>query len=582
MFPEYSSYSAEIINKPFKTEEGISYPKSVRLTFISPDGHIELTETLGYLDEKEIFGLIKQAKDLVLDNCYINALSLATYRSENNLDRKDLIEIRNFSAKRAFFDNNLPVDIAYVKFLGDDVNFEEAFFAKSSINFHAAEFEECGLNFSNVQVAVGNLDFTNISVKTGDVTFKNSCFGPGDIDFLDAVLGTGEITFVNTDFGDGDVSFVNTQFGDGDVSFKVAVFGDGKIDFHYAKFGDGDISFERTEFGNGTKDFRTVEFGNGRVNFNRSVFGQGDVSFEACQIKSGKISYKRAEFGEGKITFELGEFDDVDASFDRANFGEGSISYHNSRFKTLSLVSCHINHYLDLRVARCDFIDLSDTIARDIIDLKPYDFEIDVDRINFSGMRLIGRIYIDWKTNHVKELIYRQSDTSKLIKAEQFRTLKENFNVTGQYNDEDKAYVEFKRMESESMLEESVHNKPVSGIWMYPLHGFKLLVFDWAGQYATNPLRVIISMLVTYTFYSFLLMFLTYFTRADVVSSLGDPDKLTLLAKSFYHCAITFLTIGYGDYYPSGNIRWLSGIIGFTGLFLMSYFTVAFVRKILR
>jgi len=117
---------------------------------------------------------------------------------------------------------------------------------------------------------------------------------------------------------------------------------------------------------------------------------------------------------------------------------------------------------------------------------------------------------------------------------------------------------------------------------MYPLHGFKLLVFDWAGLYATNPVRVMFSMLVTYTFYSFLLMFLTYFTSADVVSSVGDPDKLTLLAKSFYHCAITFLTIGYGDYYPSGNIRWLSGIIGFTGLFLMSYFTVAFVRKILR
>ncbi len=582
MFPEYSSFRTEVINKAFTSEGGISYPKTVRLTFTSPDGHVELTETLGYLEEKEIFNWIKQGKDLVLDNCYISALSLARYRSENKLDPKDLIEITNFSAKRSFFDNNYPIDLAYVKFMGSVVNFEEAFFARSSISFHASVFDECGLNFSHVQVMLGDLNFTNISISTGDVNFKNSRFGRDTVDFQDAELGTGVISFVNTDFGDGDVSFVNTQFGDGDVSFKVAVFGEGKVDFHYAKFGEGDISFERTEFGNGTKDFRTVEFGNGRVNFNRSFFGEGDVSFEACQIKSGKISFKRAEFGIGKITFELGEFDEVDASFDRADFGEGSISFHNSRFKTLSLVSCHINNYLDLRVARCEFIDLSDTIARDIIDLKPYDFEIDVDRINFSGMRLIGRIYIDWKMNHVKELIYNQADTSKLIKAEQFRTLKENFNVTGQYNDEDKAYVEFKRMESESMLEESVHKKPVSGIWMYPLHGFKLLVFDWAGQYATNPLRVIISMLVTYTFYSFLLMFLTYFTSADVVSSLGDPDKLTLMAKSFYHCAITFLTIGYGDYYPSGNIRWLSGIIGFTGLFLMSYFTVAFVRKILR
>ncbi|MGM0496551.1 MAG: ion channel [Bacteroidota bacterium] len=54
-----------------------------------------------------------------------------------------------------------------------------------------------------------------------------------------------------------------------------------------------------------------------------------------------------------------------------------------------------------------------------------------------------------------------------------------------------------------------------------------------------------------------------------------------------YTTAITFFDenkkeIGYGDYYPEGIIRWLCGLEGFVGLFLMSYFTVAFVRKILR
>ncbi|OQY00769.1 MAG: hypothetical protein B6I20_08280 [Bacteroidetes bacterium 4572_117] len=71
----------------------------------------------------------------------------------------------------------------------------------------------------------------------------------------------------------------------------------------------------------------------------------------------------------------------------------------------------------------------------------------------------------------------------------------------------------------------------------------------------------------------------------QIISSLfdaGDPRDLSLVEKGFYHSAITFLTIGYGDYYPSGIIRWLSGVEGFIGLFLMSYFTVAFVRKILR
>jgi hypothetical protein len=54
------------------------------------------------------------------------------------------------------------------------------------------------------------------------------------------------------------------------------------------------------------------------------------------------------------------------------------------------------------------------------------------------------------------------------------------------------------------------------------------------------------------------------------------------MARAFYHSAITFLTIGYGDHYPYGSIRWVSSMEGFFGLFLMSYFTVAFVRKVLR
>ena len=72
-------------------------------------------------------------------------------------------------------------------------------------------------------------------------------------------------------------------------------------------------------------------------------------------------------------------------------FGEGSISFLNARFKSLSLASCHLDYYLDLRLAYCGHMDLSDTVARDIIDLKPFDFNLDIGTINFSGMRLIGR-----------------------------------------------------------------------------------------------------------------------------------------------------------------------------------------------
>jgi len=580
MFPEFSGFKAEIKDEEFTREDGIWFPQSAMLTFISPDGHHQEEKILGYAHPDYIFKLISEGKKLDLDHCFIDMLSLGTYRQKNGIDRKTYIKIAGLSMRNCFFNNKFPIDLEYAEITTGTVSFENSCFAKSTISMHAARIDNGGLIFSNARLPAGDLDFTNLTV-AGSVDFKNTIFGRGSKDFQDATFGEGDVIFVNSEFNDGDVSFVNTQFGHGNISFKIARFGTGKVDFHYAKVGDGDISFERTEFGDGRIDFRTVEFGKGRVNFNRAVFGNGEVSFEASQIKEGKISFTKAVFGEGSLSFELAEFDLAEASFDRTDFGSGSISFYNARFRTLLLTSCHLDHYTDLRVAKCSYIDLSDTVVRDIIDLKPYEFEIRVDTINFSGMRLIGRIFINWEKNYVKKLIMSQKNTSKRIKAEQFRTLKQNFNVTGQYSDEDKAYVEFKRLESKAILEESVHKNRFNAIWMVPLYIFKLVVFDLAGLYATNPLRVMISMLVSYSTFSLIATILILTTHSTIISSMGE-SSLGLIAKSFYYTAITFLTIGYGDYYPSGVLHWFAGIVGWVGLFLMSYFTVAFVRKVLR
>jgi uncharacterized protein YjbI with pentapeptide repeats len=572
MFPEFSDFTAKIEDKEFIREDGVHFPMSAILTLISLDG---LHASYEY-----ITGIISSGTKLNLDQCYIDHLSLATYRQENNIDRKDFIKIAGFSVRNSFLNNKVPVDLSYAEFISGPVSFENSCFVSSVVSMQGSIIREGGLDFSNVHLPDGNLDFTNLTVER-NVSFRNVRFGEGIKDFQDAIFGRGDVVFTNAIFNNGDVSFISTNFGHGNISFKLARFGTGKIDFHFAKVGDGDISFERTEFGDGRVDFRTVEFGNGRVNFNRAVFGNGDVSFEASQLNKGKISFKKAVFGEGVISFELVEFDEAEASFDRADFGKGTISFYNARIKKLSLYSCHLNNYTDLRIAKCSYINLSDTIVRDIIDIRPYEFNIQIGTINFAGIRLIGRIFLDWGKNHVKELIMSQADTSRRIKAEQFRTLKQNFNTTGQYSDEDKSYVEFKRLESKVILEEGLRRKKISVIWKYPAYLFKLVVFDLMGQYATNPLRVMISMLACYTFFSLIAAFIILVSNADIVSSYDDPN-LGILGRSFYYIAVTFLTIGYGDFYPTGSLRFLSGIVGFSGLFLMSYFTVAFVRKILR
>ncbi len=585
MIREYFNYKVKIKNSKFTTEAGLTLPNSVNISFFDENKkEIEFVE-LGYIDTEEIYNLIDNNKPINLDNCYIENFSLSAYRKSRLLEKDQYVKLPGFSARNSFFDSKYLTDFSFAEFSAGQngaLHFNNSHFVNGKVSFNSAKFRNEAVNFAYVLFNNGNVDFANASFGDGDVIFKNAIFKQGLKDFQYADFGNGEVSFVNTEFSAGDVSFINTNFHNGNVSFKVARFGNGKIDFQYAKFGTGDITFERAEFGAGKVDFRKVEFNEGKVNFNRSVFGDGDITFEASELKNGRITFKRTVFGKGNLNFELAEYEQADILFDNSDFGQGNVYFTNSKFHILSLTSCHLDNYFDLRVAQCSYIDLSDTIVRDIIDIKPYEFDVKIKILNLAGLRLIGRIDIDWQANSVFEIINRQKKTNIRNKSEQFRTLKENFSKTGQYKDEDKAYVEFKRFELRADLLDTIKKHTYSKIWAYPFYWFKLLIFDKVGLYATNPVRVMLSMIFAYLFFSLLYIVLPYITTTNIVPSSDYPEKLSLVARAFYHSAITFLTIGYGDYYPSGIIRWLSSFEGFIGLFLMSYFTVAFVRKILR
>ncbi len=582
MITDYHSYKVEIKDIPFTTQGGKVREKTALLSFFNKIGDLISFEEFGFIETRHIYDMIEEGEELNLDYCYVHNFSLTAYRRYAILEKKVEVEIKGFSAKNAFFESNFVIDFSFAKFTNELTNFQYTHFTHGDVTFESASFENSGVNFADTFFRVGNANFSKTIFGIGDVTFKNAIFREGKKDFQYAVFGKGEVNFVNTDFGGGDISFINVNFDEGGVNYRVARFGDGRVDFRFAKFGKGELSFDRTEFGNGYVDFRTVEINTDKVNFSRSIFGDGDVSFEAIEVSKGRVNFKRAIFGKGNITFELAECEGTGFYFDRTNFGEGSISFLNSKFKEVSFVSCHFDYYLDLRMVKCDHIDLSDTIARDIIDLKPFDFKVDIKSINFSGMRLIGQIYIDWSRNNVKEIVLNQPETTHENLAEQFRILKQNFNVTGQYNDEDSAYIEFKRHESKALLKRRLKKKKINKYWSFPSYWFQHLIFDLAGQYATNPLRVLFSMLVSYVFFSFVYICLSFIHGTEVITGLDAAHQLGLVDRSFYISIITFLTIGYGDYVPVGALRFVAGIEGFIGLFLMSYFTVAFVRKILR
>ncbi len=582
MFTKLSDCKAEIKNIKFVTDDGKILPKTAIITFDEPDKAGKKVELFGYMEAEDIYKLIDEGKEICLDYCYIDKFSLTEYRNIKDLGKKDYIKIKNITAKNSFFNSLVKIDFSFAEIESGNINFENACFARGDVSFNSTRFPDGSICFAYTYFNCDTIDFANAVFGNGEVTFKNSIFTKGFKDFQYADFGTGNVTFINTEFNDGDVSFINALFGDGELSFKVARFGLGKKDFHYAKFGSGDVSFERTEFGDGKVDFRKVEFNHCRVNFNRAIFGNGGQTYEGCELKSGKFNFKKVNSGDGGIDFSLAEFENAEAYFDGSDFGKGSMNFFSSKFLKLSLKSCHMDNYSDLRLAKAELLDLSDTIVRDIIDLQPYDFPVDIKTINFEGMRLIGRIYIAWKRNNVKSLIENQESTSERSKGEQFRTLKQNFNVTGQYMDEDYAYVMFKRYESLAILHESVERNKLTSILQYPNYIFKWLVFDKIGLYATSPGRVLLSVVFFWMTFGFIYFLVHLSGLGKTSSSVGNPDHISIFAQSFYHSAITFFTIGYGDVFPQGLSRIFSAIEGFMGVFMMSYFTVAFVRKVLR
>ncbi|MBU0764025.1 MAG: potassium channel family protein, partial [Bacteroidetes bacterium] len=288
-------------------------------------------------------------------------------------------------------------------------------------------------------------------------------------------------------------------------------------------------------------------------------------------------------FGSGNINFELAEFENTDLLFESVDFGQGNVSFHSSTFNDLSLKSCHLDNYFDLRVAKCNHLDLSDTIVRDIIDLQPYKSEVKIQFFDISGMRLIGRIDVDWHANRVYSMIAGQEFTTYREKAEQFRTLKENYGNTGQYTYEDLAYIQFKRYEQKADLHDSLDRNRSSAIWQYPFYFLKSLLFDKMGLYATSPVRVLLSLFIVYLTISMIYFVCPYIFESTYINCITEEMSfLDRLFTTLYYSLITFATVGYGDCSPVGFLRFFAAIEGIIGVYMMSYFTVAFARKILR
>ncbi len=483
----------------------------------------------------------------------------------------------NFSGKLVQFKN--------LDFGSGDVDFSENFFKCTTIQFEIIHIKEGRKNFNRCVIESGDFNFDKSEVGNGEFIFRNVTHKLGNFSMSRIDFGNGNKDFSNTIFSNEKKIFTGSNFNSGKVSFKNVLFNGNLIDFHFSTFDKGELMFDRAEFGSCVFDLRAIEFNSGTINFYRNIFADGDQIFEAAKLGASNVMFKNCRFGKGILNFSNLESENACISFENVDFGQGMISFKRSQLHCLKFSDCELDTYTDLRLIACSNLDLSDTIIKDIVDINPTEYTLKVQNLNLAGIRLLGKIYIDWNTLNLKKLIKNQK-TDDFIKAEQFRLLKENFNAIGNYDQEDLAYVEFKRHYAKTSLNKKIRSKPKYFKPIFYLSYFtEKLIFDRMGHYATNPLRVLLSMIYVYLFFSILYLIIDLHTDSHIYSSLFNPldtRYLSIVSRSFYHSIITFFTIGYGDYYPDGVLRVLSGIEGFIGMFMMSYFTVAFARKVLR
>jgi hypothetical protein len=612
--------------------------KDTAIVKIEYENGEKVTLEYGYIEAEEVYEMIRNKVEVNLNRTYIKNFKYSKVRDNSK-------KIIGFSAYYAFFDGD--TDFSCAEFCSGDVNFSHIIFGIGDVSFYQTNFGDGDVYFHKSNFTNGNVDFYSSNFGNGNVDFKFTNFGKGHIDFNNTNFGDGDVFFNGSHFGDGDVYFRRTSFGNGQVDFHSATFGKGNIYFNNANFGDGNLDFYHTSFGEGCVDFDNAHFGQVKVDFRQVIFDKGDVNFSNITLEKGSADFSHIIFGEGNVnfgnmTFNEGEVDfnntffgngNVDFSgtvfrkgnvifsnakfgygeinFSKINFGEekvdlsnisfagGRLSFEYSYAKYLIFDNCIFNDYCDMRLVKCEYLSLNNCTFKDVFDMqKDEKYEVEIDTISIINAKNLGQIYLDWEANSVKKMICDQKhfddkgnkqDTSNKQKLEQFRLLKENFRNLGRYEDEDKAYVEFKK-------HERLYNNDCSNvkkgkflsrvrlryyeirIRKFIKNGLNLIILDKIGGYGTRPENILIAMLTTIALFTGI-----YSLFPKMICLTDNINIVGTIPRAFYLSVETFLTIGYGNISPANNYSIvLAAMEGFMGVFLMAYFTIAFVRKILR
>jgi len=396
--------------------------------------------------------------------------------------------------------------------------------------------------------------------------------------------------------------------------FESVIF-ERAVKFRKVSFDEGGALFEEATF-KGCAVFFDTTF-KGEAIFVRVAF-EKDTLFEKVNFLRS-ANFTKADFAGCAVFLELslGMF----ANFVEVTF-KGETEFNLKLYQIDGLILSKIKVFSGIKL----FIHVKNRNKKSIISFEGAFFEN-----AYLNIPLAKEVFIDFKNASIRntKIKKRQIDNHILQEKEKkfteakeiYLLLKNNFHSIGQYDDESWAFTKEKNMERKSYYmkafmknveseeeknEEKVAKKNKSKVvsyftWVKIKEFIKWLWSCFCNAiygYGEKPQNVVISAIII------ILLFSVFFSilginspeiiemKSPTVQEIFNSDseiisKGILISKTtnysidcIYFSAITFTTLGYGDFRPlEGWGRILAGSEAFIGAFMMALFVYTFARR---
>lgn len=576
-----------------------SYQKSAQLIY---ENHVLVGYEVYYgkIDISSIYKICQEENELNLDECYLSNFSFSDYLKFCGYDQDiDLYTEKikfpqSISGRLAFFEN-----VNFSGLYAESLEFLSygSFFSGEFADFSKITLQKGFLDFSKIFVAKDlefSLSFTHIYY--GDILFHSSYFEEGNRYLVSLYLHNGSLNLTNTYLMGGmfDLSYSSIQ-----GTFYADKMYVTNLELNLTKTFVDSLLFSSTEIrnstlylcdmdiGDGNKNFKEMYLQNSNLFLDNSNFGNGEVIFSYLEaLDNCIISLKKTTFSSEFIDFSYSMIQGY-LEFSDATLSNATLNFEESSLDIVSFNAIKSRGVINFRAKECYALSLKNAIIGELFDIST---TIRFTYLQLSSLVLSGKITVSWYGNNIDQAIknmYYQEIHSiknifipklqdskikelKLMYAESYRMLKDNFNMIHKYPDEDISYIIYRR----ALRRYHSHTNSIFKRFGY---FFEWLVLDVLGGYGTDPWRALIAIGIVWAGFAGAYYYFDSFHISDASAELNRWQR------GVYHSGITLFTVGYGDLVPKGMLmRTLSMIEGLLGVLLPSYFMIAFTRKMLR